>query len=157
MISFGAIDSPDTAEALRVLRNECAEWMTRDRSQIAPDRQRKFYEQKIATGMIGGFLILDGTEPVAYGLLVPDEQGRVWSSTGVKASRRGEGFGRVATVENIRRAHAKGVPIWAEVRRDNAGQQRICQTAGYQLVETIDRDGLVVDVMRCDALAPEYA
>jgi ribosomal protein S18 acetylase RimI-like enzyme len=157
MLTFETIDSLDKAETLRVLRNECAEWMTNDTSQITPERQRDFYRDKIATGKIEGFLMLADSVPVAYGLLVWDGQGRAWSSTGVKTAARGGGYGRAVTVENVKRAHAHGVPIWAEVRRDNAGQQRICHTVGYQTVDTLIRDGLVIDVMRCDELEPEYA
>ena len=98
-----------------------------------------------------------GGVPAAYGLIVWDGDGRAWSSTGVAASRRGEGFGRVIMVEDVRRAHARGVPMWAEVRRDNAAQQKICLSIGYRLTETFDRGGVTVDVMACEALAPEYA
>jgi ribosomal protein S18 acetylase RimI-like enzyme len=138
------------AEALRVLRNECAEWMTRDTSQITPERQREFFREKIATGQVEGFLMLAGREPVAYGLLVWDDQGRAWSSTGVKASRRGEGLGRAVTIMNVHRAYDHGVPIWAEVRADNAPQQKICRAIGYRVTESFTRDGVAVDVMRCD-------
>jgi ribosomal protein S18 acetylase RimI-like enzyme len=149
------------AEALRVLRNECAEWMTRDTSQITPEQQREFFREKIATGKVEGFLLLDGlldgAEPVAYGLLVWDGQGRAWSSTGIKADRRGRGLGWALTVENVKRAHARGVPIWAEVRADNAPQQKICRAIGYQVTGFFARGGVVIDVMRCDELAPAYA
>jgi ribosomal protein S18 acetylase RimI-like enzyme len=157
VITFDIIDSPGKAEVLRVLRNECAEWMTRDTGQITPRRQREFYRDKIATGKVDGFIAFDGGEAVGYGLLVWDEEGRAWSSTGVKASARGRGYGRAVTVENIRRAHARGVPIWAEVRQDNIGQQRICRTVGYQMRGTVTRNGRTVDVMRCDELAPGCA
>ena len=72
----------------------------------------------------------------------------------MRASRRGEGFGEAVTIENVRRAHARGVPMWAEVRQDNAGQQKICRRIGYQVTGTITRGGHVIDVMRCDKLAP---
>ena len=157
MITCETIDSLPKAQALRVLRNECAEWMTKDTSHIDAHQQQRFYEQKIATGKVEGFLMYSDAEPVAYGLLIWDEQGRAWSSTGVKADRRGEGFGRKVTVENVKRAHRHGVPMWAEVRRDNEGQQKICRTIGYRLVEFFDRDGLTIDVMRCDNLRAEYA
>ena len=157
VISFEVIDSPEAAETLRVLRNECAEWMTRDTSQVTRAAQREFYRDKIATGQVEGFLMHAGGEPVAYGLIIWDAQDRAWSSTGVSASRRGEGFGRVITVENVRRARARGVPMWAEVRRDNAAQQKICLSIGYRLTGTVDRDGVTVDVMVCDELHPEYA
>ena len=154
MIKYLPVNSPERAEQLRVLRNECAEWMTRDTRPIGKSRQRVFFEEKIATGQVEGFLAMDGDAPVAYGLLIWDEQGRAWSSTGVTPGRRGEGLGAAVTIENVRRAHAHGVPMWAEVRRDNAGQQKICARIGYQVTEVINRDGLVVDVMRCDELAP---
>ena len=157
-VTLQQITTEAHAEDLRVLRNECAEWMTRDTSQITPQQQAEFFREKIATGKIEGFLMTDGAEPVAYGLLVWDEQGRAWSSTGVKASRRGEGLGRAVTVENVRRAHARGVPIWAEVRADNAPQQAICRAIGYYVTEAFGRPGaVIVDVMRCDELDPAYA
>ena len=156
-ITIERILTKEHAEALRVLRNECAEWMTRDTAQITPDQQAVFFREKIAGGLVEGFLMLDGAEPVAYGVLVPDDEGRVWSSTGVKASRRGQGLGRAATIENIKRAHARGVPIWAEVRTDNVGQQRICRTVGYRVIESAVVGEVPVDVMRCDELARAYA
>jgi len=152
VITFEDIDSLPRAEALRVLRNQCAEWMTRDTSPISPERQERFYREKIATGDVEGFLLLADGKPVAYGLLAWDGQGRAWSSTGVAADRRGEGFGRIITIENARRAHAQGVPVWAEVRTDNAGQQKICRTIGYHWVESVVRPEMTVDVMRCDSL-----
>lgn len=152
LITFEPVDSLERAEQLRVLRNECAQWMTWDTSLISPERQREFFEQKIATGKIEGFLMFADAVPVAYGLLVWDDAGRAWSSTGVKAASRGQGFGRAVTVENVKRAHAHGVPMWAEVRRDNLGQQKICHSIGYQVTDTFTRDGLLIDVMRCDEL-----
>jgi ribosomal protein S18 acetylase RimI-like enzyme len=152
--AFDPIDSPAKAEELRVLRNECAEWMTNDTSQITPERQQQFYTEKIAAGKIEGFLMRAGGLPVAYGLLIWDEQGRAWSSTGVAVSQRGQGYGMAVTIENVRRAHAHGVPMHAEVRRDNTGQQKICRRIGYQITGTLERDGTAVDVMRCDQLAP---
>lgn len=155
-LTFKPINSPARAEQLRVLRNECAFAMTRDTSQITRTQQRRFFDERISTREIEGFLVMDGEEPVAYGLLLWDQEGRAWSSTGVKESRRGEGLGRVITIENVRRAHAHGVPMWAEVRKDNAGQQHICRTIGYQQVGTGVRGDVPVDIFRCDSL-PEHA
>jgi len=154
MITFTAIDDLEQAEELRILRNECAEWMTKDTSHITPERQQKFFAEKIATRKIEGFLMRDGGQPVAYGLLVWDDEGRAWSSTGVSVNQRGQGYGSAVTIENVRRAHAHGVPMWAEVRRDNAGQQKICHRIGYHVADTLERNGVTVDVMRCDELAP---
>ena len=153
MITYLPVDSLPKAETLRVLRNECAEWMTKDTTEITPERQRAFFKNKIATGLIEGFLMYADGDPVAYGLLIWDDQHRAWSSTGVKASSRGQGYGKLVTVENVRRALAHGEPMWAEVRRDNTGQQKICHQIGYQVTDTFTRDGLLIDVMRCDTLA----
>jgi hypothetical protein len=157
VITCEPINSLARAEDLRVLRNECAEWMTKDTGQISAAQQREFFEQKIATGKIEGFLMLSDGQPVAYGLLIWDEQGRAWSSTGVKISSRGGGFGRAVTVENVRRAHSHGVPMWAEVRRDNAGQQKICHSIGYHVVDTFPRGDFTIDVMRCDELLLDHS
>lgn len=152
VITYKNITTLEEAEELRVLRNECAEWMTKDTSQISPERQAEFFRSKIVPGAIEGFLMYSDDEAVAYGLLIWDGEGRAWSSTGVKISARGRGFGKTVTVENVRRAHAHGVPMWAEVRADNAGQQKICRSIGYEITDTFTRDGLVIDLMRCDKL-----
>jgi GNAT superfamily N-acetyltransferase len=153
-ITYANIDNLEKAEELRILRNECAEWMTKDTRQISAQDQRIFYWQKLATGKVEGFLMYDDGYPVAYGLLIWDEKisGRAWSSTGVREAERGNGYGRKVTIENVRRAHAHGVPMWAEVRRDNAGQQRICLTIGYQVTGTFNRGNLIIDLMRCDEI-----
>ena len=150
---FDNIDTVEKAQELRLIRNECAGWMTKNTNQISQEQQREFFREKISTGLIEGFLVRDDNgNAVAYGLLVWDDEGRVWSSNGTKVSERGHGYGRTATVEIARRAHAQGVPIWAEVRHDNTGEQKICATIGYEILDTFERDGLVIDVMRCDKL-----
>jgi ribosomal protein S18 acetylase RimI-like enzyme len=132
--------------------------MTRDTAQISEEQQREFYAARIVTGQVEGFLMCDGGEPVAYGLIVWDDAGLAWSSTGVAAARRGEGFGRAVTVENVKRAFAHGASMYAEVRRDNAAQQKICLSIGYHVTNTISHDGeTLVDVMRCETLTPGYA
>jgi len=152
MISFDAIDTADKAETLRLLRNECAEWMTGDTSQISPERQQGFFREKIATGEVEAIFLLADGEPAAYALLRWDDQGRAWSANGVSASRRGEGFGRAVTIEIARRAHSRGVPMWATIRTDNERQQKICRAMGYEQVDVITRDGVTMDLMRCDKL-----
>lgn len=157
MITYKNITTIEEAETLRTLRNECAEWMTQDTAHISEAQQRVFFWEKLATGLIEGFLMYDAERPVAYGLLIWDGRvfGRAWSSTGVKISERGKGFGRLVTTENVRRAHAHNVPMWAEVRCDNAGQQKICRSIGYYVTDTFHRDGLDIDLMRCDKLEAE--
>jgi len=128
--------------------------MTKNTAQISAQQQRVFFYEQIETGYIEGFLVYDDDKSVAYGLLVWDREvyGRVWSSNGTKVSERGNGYGTVATVEIARRAHAYGVPIWAEVRHDNIGEQKICASIGYCHVDVIERNGLEIDVLRCDKL-----
>jgi hypothetical protein len=150
MITYVDIDSLEKAQELRVLRNECAEWMTGDTGQISPEQQEKFYREKLVTGLVEGYLAYDGDEPVAYGLLVWDDEHRVWSSHGVKTTRRGAGIGGAISVENAKRAHAQGVPIWAEVRRDNGASQKITRAAGYKLLDTYERDGITIDLFCCE-------
>jgi len=162
MITYKTITTLAEAQELRVLRNECAFAMTKDTGQISPERQGNFFREVLTPGFIEGFLMCSDGAPVGYGLLIWDltehtaTTGAAWSSTGVKASTRGGGFGTLVTVENVRRAHAQGVPMWAEVRRDNAGQQKICYRIGYKLVSTFERDGLIIDLMCCDELEEAY-
>ena len=43
---FSEIDSYEMAEVLRQIRNQCAEWMTNDTSQITKPMQMVFYKEK---------------------------------------------------------------------------------------------------------------
>jgi ribosomal protein S18 acetylase RimI-like enzyme len=154
--TFKTIDTPELAEDLRGLRNACAEWMTKDTTWISPSRQQEFFRTKILTGKIEGFLMYEGDHPVGYGLIVWDEEGRAWSSTGTNPDSRLRGFGKAVMVENTKRAHAHGAPMWAEVRCDNAGQQKIMAALGFLILDTFERDGLMVDLMVCHELSQEY-
>ena len=153
MTVMKTVDSYEMAEELRLLRNACAEWMTGSTEEISASQQRAFFSEKIATGAVDAFLVYSNAVPVAYGILLWGPDGRAWSSTGVSPAARGRGLGTLVTVENVKRAHRRGVPMWAEVRHDNTGQQKICAGIGYEILETFERDGMVIDLMRCDELA----
>jgi hypothetical protein len=161
-ITYQSIKTLKQAEELRVIRNECAFAMTKDTSEITPERQETFFREVLTPGFIEAFLMYDDGNPVGYGLLIWDMSehtamtGAAWSSTGIKTSARGGGFGTKVTAENVRRAHMQGVPMWAEVRRDNAGQQKICYRIGYKLVSSFERDGVLIDLLRCDELTEDH-
>lgn len=154
MITYKNIDSLEMAQELRLLRNDCAEWMTNDTSYISPERQEKFYREKIETKDIPAWLMYSDERVVAYGMLTFSADGRAWSSTGVRPTERRQGFGKLITIETVRRAHDLGVPIWADVRRDNAGQQKICYDIGYRWVDSYEKNCLLIDVMICEELLP---
>src|SRR5262249_39875440 len=63
-ITFKRVNSPERAEQLRVLRNECAFAMTRDTSQITRVQQRRFFDERVSTGEVEGFLMSANGEPV---------------------------------------------------------------------------------------------
>jgi GNAT superfamily N-acetyltransferase len=154
MKTFCEIDSYQTAEVLRVIRNECAEWMTNSTEQITAEQQREFYESRIASSprTIEGSILYDDYAPVGYAYLVWDDWGNPWSSTGVLASMRGMGYGKAVFRENVRRAHSYGKPLYAEVRCDNKPQQHVSRTTpGFVLMETgIEKNGVLIDIQRWD-------
>ena len=143
---FSEIDSYETAEVLRQIRNQCAEWMTNDTSQITKPMQMVFYKEKFLTGTMEGSILYDDGIPVGYAYLVWID-GQVWSSTGVAENFRGLGYGRDCFSENVRRAHRMGLPLWAEVRCDNKSQQHISRTTpGFHQVQTNEKNGVPIDV-----------
>lgn len=101
-------------ERVREIRNDCRQWMTRDRRYIDAEQQRKWWE-----AVPRDLWLFDGA---AYALITERDRRR-WISLGVAREHRGKGLGTAIY------AHFPGV--WAEIRRDNAASLRAAEKAGY--------------------------
>src|ERR1700751_4676034 len=85
----------EQAQELRVLRNECREFMTGSTEIIGEATQEAFFRNMISTGLVEGILLREDEVPVAYALLFPDRENAEygWLSAGVTESARGRGIG----------------------------------------------------------------
>lgn len=141
------VETPEQAEALRRLRNQCRVFMTNDTRRVGKARQRRFYRAQIAPGTVRAFLARgeDG-QPVAYGLLRAAE-GFWWLSCGVAAHARGRGAG-TALVRLVTAAGLNtGRPVRLEVWADNDRAVHVYEKAGYVAEAQAERDGRPLKVM----------
>jgi ribosomal protein S18 acetylase RimI-like enzyme len=151
VISFEAVVSSDQAEELRLLRNECREYMTGDTAEIAPRQQKQFLDQQIRPGRVHAWLLRVEGDAAGYALLRPGNRGELWMSCGVAAAQRGRGLG-VLTVDLVT-AMARHInprrPVRLQVWQDNEPAVRAYRRAGYLTEETAERDGRVIETMAC--------
>lgn len=99
-------------ETLRLIRNSCREFMTRDRSEITPNQQARWFEH------FGGLVLLfshSGID-VGYGL-VRREGGKGWVSGGLLPEWRGKGMG--AHIFKRLCSAVGGEDAWLEVLSTN--------------------------------------
>lgn len=135
------------AEMLRVLRNQCREWMTGNTDVIEyEDQQRWFAGIRPRDWRI--FLYLDTPWPnvtdtfdaVAYGLLRLEGE-RWWLSFGVTEGRRGQGIGRQVAQHLLRCDVAS--EVWADVSYDNEASMRALMAAGFVREEDEPTAGII--------------
>lgn len=91
------VDTLRQAFSLRVIRNECRKFMTRDTSKIGLWRQfnwfYKIYLVNKRKGLITAYLGILDDKPVAYGL-IRYENGKPIISEGTAKKYRGKGIGK---------------------------------------------------------------
>lgn len=126
-----AAESLADAEAMRIVRNECREFMTRSPLEISRDDQISWFQaldRATATPFIG----VAGSKafPMAYGLIRLIDN-KWWLSGGVRTNWRGVGYGRLLFVELTKRVHAMRRDAWLEVRKDNERAIRLYQLLGF--------------------------
>lgn len=99
--TFRSVCFLDDYEHLRVIRNACREFMTRDQSEISPEMQMRWRESLPSTS--SAYLFLDNAMPCGYGLIRNDDEDS-WLSGGLLAPYRGRRLGTVLFALLVSRA-----------------------------------------------------
>jgi len=133
--------TPADVEAMRIARNSCREFMTRDTSEITPERQVAWFSALDRTE-VKPFVFRIGGAPVGYGLVrletlapyyvsegPPRLDGRWWLSGGLLPPWRGRGYGKRLFAQL---AAVAGTPCWLDVRKDNLPGRRTYAALGFQ-------------------------
>lgn len=140
MITYVPVDTLPKAETLRVLRNECAEWMTKDTTEITAERQEAFFKNKIATGLIEGWVMFSDDDPIGYGLLLQsDDPQTLIMSCGLGAKYRDGGLGTSLVKMITRIAHVRGCKVQLDVLSSNDRAKHVYAKCGYRVTGTEDR------------------
>jgi L-amino acid N-acyltransferase YncA len=134
--------TPEHAERLRQLRDECRAYMTGSTGPITPEDQQRWFAG-LDRGAWWIFLYAEeaGGQHVAYGLL--RLEGARWLLTfGVAAAHRGRGLGKAVARDLLSRAPAH--VVWTDVREDNAASLGALRAAGF--TGGVVHDGVVRDL-----------
>jgi RimJ/RimL family protein N-acetyltransferase len=145
-LTIEIVTTPEQAEELRRLRNECRQFMTRDTAEITAEQQREFLAGPLADGTAWAYLLRParGSDAVAYGLL-RDDGDHLWLSCGVTGTARGRGLGTLI-VQFVTAAAGRG-PVRLEVWQGNEAARRVYEKAGYAVTGSGIRDGRVFELM----------
>lgn len=150
MISFEAVATLAQSQELRVLRNECREFMTGSTAEISEARQRVFFGTHIVPGLVHAWLLRRDGKAVAYTLLRPAEDGALWMSCGVAAAARGSGLGTLAVSLVTAMGHHLNpkAPVRLQVWVSNTRARRCYVKAGYvtESVQPVE-DGRLIETM----------
>jgi ribosomal protein S18 acetylase RimI-like enzyme len=139
-LDFRPVESFEDAISMRVLRNQCREFMTNDTSYLTVSTQRVWfsniywpeYKKGNLRAYLGRGLFLDE----AYGLCRVGV-GVVWLSGGVAEEVRGQGYGRqlfTFLVEQSRE-HWPEREVWLDVKAENTAACNLYRSLGFQEIE----------------------
>jgi ribosomal protein S18 acetylase RimI-like enzyme len=119
-IVFKRVETESDAEILRVIRNSCKDFMTRDCSYISPEQQQRWFKNLPNTmDLFLLYNIQHGVivDPIGYGL-IRKEPTEYLISGGLLPDARGKGFGSILfemLLENV----GSDLPIKLEVLKSN--------------------------------------
>ena len=129
---FKRVTTPNEAEILRVIRNECRTFMTRSTEEITPEQQQawfktayKKYELYIAYAIEHGVCIVDA----GYGLIHLNDEEYLLSG-GLVPQYRDKGLGSTLfkfLVDNCN----KQIPIRLEVLKSNTRALKTYEKLGF--------------------------
>jgi hypothetical protein len=158
-LSFIRVRTYEQAMQLRNVRNECREGMTHDTSIITREQQDRFYfKELLPATTYEAHMLLDGDQPIGYGLLKWDGD-KYWMTAGLVEAVRGKGLSRLIINFITEMGHREGKEVWIDVYDDNLalfGDIRV----GYQFVNSDDYGGKLLHLMRHEReriLRPEEA
>ena len=141
-VVFKKVETIDEAEKLRIIRNECKDFMTRDCSFISKEQQQRWFtnlptniEIFLLYEIVNGVIVT----PIGYGL-IKQEEDKYLISGGLLEVGRSKGYGTTLfgyLLQNIK----PDLPIMLEVLKTNIRAFAIYNKLGF--VVTAD-DGNII-------------
>ena len=137
------VQYPDEMEVVRVIRNECKDYMTRDNSYITEEKQATFfdyYSKKLALGEMQVYLFAKYTGQgqsllknmnLGYGT-IRQADGVAWIAGGLLAEHRGKGLGRELFELLLEKARQGKKPILLEVLGSNYKAYNLYKKLGFK-------------------------
>lgn len=143
-----AVTEPVEVEVVRLLRNQCRAYMTRDTHDIGPAEQQLWWSRlDHEANRLFLFFVTDtteyatGTTAVGYGFC-RKLGGTWWVSGGLASAWQGKGLGKKLFGFLLEQT---GLPCWLEVLEHNARAFNTYRALGF--VE-VSRDGGIVTMVK---------
>jgi len=123
----------DEVEAMRVIFNECLEFMTKPLSPITHAQQHAWWNHELPKKVkkFKAFVYRDNEEIVAYSLLQWHFDGRITPIFGIKKSARGMGLSRRIIQHYLSEADG---PLYGEELSSHAAIIKLNREAGWELI-----------------------
>jgi len=132
---FVPITSENSIEDLRVIRNQCRNFMTRNTDEISKEQQELWYENlnKDRNKLFILSAIVHGVAgyPVGYGY-IRIENNHILLSGGLKESERGKGYGNFLFRSLVLNSKKYNLPIKLEVLKTNTVAFSIYSKLGFK-------------------------
>lgn len=136
-VSFVPITNIEDAQIMRVIRNECKDYMTRDTSFITEEQQERWFEQLDKENM-KMFLMHEKDDVIGFGYCRCDNN-ETYLTGGLRKECREKGYGRLLFLHLLETAKSCGTRITLEVLNTNVRARRLYDKIGFHVVETTDR------------------
>lgn len=138
----------DHRHHLRLIRNDCREFMTHNRDEITAAQQDEWWETDARKAMDLRLYWTTGGLPVAYGL-VREIDGKSWISGGVMGGWRGKGIGRRIFTAMTDEVLSRRPDVWLDVLETNAPARALYGSLGFvEVSRSGDLDEIIVMVKR---------
>jgi len=128
------VETLDSLEHLRVIRNECREYMTRHNKEIDEEQQKQWFSS-IDREKIIPFLFMNNHDPIGYGLIV-HEFTKFYLSAGLSKKYRGFGLGKIIfnlLIDECKKInHSKSIEL--EVLKTNLRAFNLYKKLGFEII-----------------------
>lgn len=142
LLSFLDARTLSDAQTIRVIRNECREFMTRNTSFLTEEDQEAWFNSLDFDTFKPILLCLsenDGPSiPVGYGYVKIDN-GKAYLTGGLIATHRNRGYGKKLFLRLLEMAKPFNVPIVLEVLKSNSLAFNLYKNIGFQHVSETEK------------------
>jgi ribosomal protein S18 acetylase RimI-like enzyme len=132
----------DEVETLRVIRNTCRNFMTRQTYEISADLQQVWWQRldKSVNFPYLFFKLQHGVivDPIGYGY-VRFENGEVLLTGGLIPEERGQGYGKTLFGLMINSSMRYNAPIKLEVLNTNTNAFEMYKSLGFEVISSDDK------------------
>jgi ribosomal protein S18 acetylase RimI-like enzyme len=136
MYFLSPIENLEQVEKVRLIRNDCCEFMTRHQNKITKEQQLDWYnlldESKMKVYLFHeSYCGVAFSDPIGYGV-VKIESDKILLTGGLKSVQRNKGLGVILFDLLIKEAKRYNLPICLEVLKSNLRAKKVYEKLGFK-------------------------